>query len=333
MDRGSRLDQLIGNLIQHKTLVLSEDDPLGDVSLLCREVSRVLLDDPSLLELTPPLNICGDLHGQFNDLLRVLHTGNFNPSTKYLFLGDYVDRGDQSLEIICLLFAMKIRFPNNIYLLRGNHESPEMTYCFGFVDECIRKLKRESICECFFNAFDCMPIAALVGGRIFCVHGGLSPSLDNVHEINEIARPTAIPDDGILSDLLWSDPSPFTEIWGPNDRGATYTWGLRVAEDFMARNGLDRIIRAHEVAQEGYAFPFAPNQSVITVFTASAYANRYTNKAAFITVDGNLELSYTVLDPVIADREVYKRPATPRFQETTIEEQEEEEEEEIYNTL
>ena len=292
MDASIHLDRIIGDLISEERLLLSREE----VMWICKGVSDVVLEEPSLLHLDPPIKICGDIHGQFCDLLRVLRSNEFTPDTKYLFLGDYVDRGDQSVEVVCLLFAMKMRFPNNIFLLRGNHESPEMTEAFGFAEECGQKLDY-SVLAHFFSAFDALPIAALVGGKIFCVHGGLSPALEDVRAIDEIKRPVAIPEEGVLADLLWSDPSPATVEWGPNDRGETYTWGLRAAQKFMARNGIERIIRGHQMAFDGYEFPFAPDQRVVTVFTASSYANRFANSAAFVSVGADLQLEFTVLPP------------------------------------
>ena len=296
MNEGIHLDRIINELISEQALTLCVEE----VIWLCKGVSNIFLDEPSLLEIEPPVNICGDIHGQFGDLIRVLQSSDFTPDTKYLFLGDYVDRGDQSLEVICLLFAMKMRFPDNVYLLRGNHESPEMTEAFGFAEECEEKLEF-AVLGHFLDAFDCLPVAAVVGGKLFCVHGGLSPVMKNLHEVKAIERPCGVPEDGILADLLWSDPSRATIEWGPNDRGATYTWGLKVAKEFMEANGIERIIRAHQMAFGGYDFPFSPDRSVITVFTASSYANRYKNSAAFITVNNELKLQFTVLEPILRE--------------------------------
>lgn len=308
MDETARLDVIINDLIRLGYLTLTIDD----VSWLCDSVARLVIKEPSLLEITPPVNICGDLHGQFADLIRVFQCHEFTEDVKYLFLGDYVDRGDQSLEVICLLFALKLRFPQNIFLLRGNHESPEMTESFGFEDECLLKLS-QSVIPHFHSAFDTLPIAALVGGKIFCVHGGLSPSLTTLDDVRAIKRPCDIPEEGIVADLLWSDPSPSVAMWGPNDRGSTISWGLAVAQKFMDDNGLERIVRAHQMAFGGYDFPFSPNQEVITVFTASCYANRYTNAAAFLEVGEGLEMEFVVLEPLVPEPEEEVRPSTARI--------------------
>ena len=295
MERIQRLEDFVEILLENKGF--AKKLHVADFQWLCEEIKPVLLAEPSVLDLQPPLKICGDIHGQFHDLLRVFDSG-FVPENKFLFLGDYVDRGDDSLEVIGLLFALKLLYPDNIFLLRGNHESPEMTEEFGFLEECELKLNSE-IFDVFMDTFDCLPIAALVGEKLFCVHGGLSPQVDTIDQIRLIRRPTAVPEDGVLADLLWSDPNPETEEWGPNSRGATITWGLRAAKKFIENNHLLKVIRGHQLANNGFDFPFSPDESVITVFTASYYAQRYANKAAFIAVDEDCNCEFHILPHTI----------------------------------
>jgi serine/threonine-protein phosphatase PP1 catalytic subunit len=268
------------------------------------------------LELEQPIKICGDIHGQYSDLLRVFEMGGLPPASKYLFLGDYVDRGDQSVEVILLLFALKLRFPNHIYLLRGNHESPEMTESFGFADECKHKLSH-AMWSVFLNVFQCLPIAAVISDSVFCIHGGISPHLRSLDDIAAIKRPVSIPDEGLLADLLWSDPSNAVREWGPNDRGSTITWGRQAATQFLTQTGLRCIVRGHQMAMEGFEFPLRPLKSVVTVFTASKYAGEYRNKAAIMSVDDDGEHSFTVLPnwvPHLNTDGAERRPraATPR---------------------
>ena len=158
-----------------------------------------------LLRIGAPINICGDTHGQFPDLLRLFEMGKFPPASNYLFLGDYVDRAEQSIETITLLLCYKIKYPENFFLLRGNHECSSINRIYGFYDECKRrhsiKLWRK-----FGDVFNCLPVAAIVGEKIFCMHGGLSKELTDLNMINEIRRPCDVPDEGLLCDLLWSDP-------------------------------------------------------------------------------------------------------------------------------
>lgn len=172
--------------------------------------------------------------------------GGFPPESNYLFLGDYVDRGKQSLETICLLLAYKIKYPENFFLLRGNHECASINRIYGFYDECKRRqdffiinLWTRFIWLCFryniklwktfTDCFNCLPVAAIVDEKIFCCHGGLSPDLHSMEQIRRIMRPTDVPDQGLLCDLLWSDPDKDTTGWGENDRGVSFTFGAEVS--------------------------------------------------------------------------------------------------------
>ena len=161
----------------------------------------------------------GDLHGQYFDLLRLFEYGGFPPDSNYLFLGDYVDRGKQSLETICLLLAYKIKYPENFFLLRGNHECASINRIYGFYDECKRRYSIK-LWKTFTDCFNCLPVAAVVDEKILCMHGGLSPDLQQLSQIQRIMRPTDVPDQGLLCDLLWSDPDKDVQGWGENDRGA-----------------------------------------------------------------------------------------------------------------
>jgi len=179
----------------------------SEIRLLCQLVRPILLSQPMLLELEAPLKICGDVHGQYTDLLRLFEYGGFPPEANYLFLGDYVDRGKQSLETICLLLCYKIQYPENFFILRGNHESAGINRIYGFYDECKRRYSIK-LWKVFSEVFNCLPVSALVDEKILCMHGGLSPELDNIQQIANLNRPTDVPDVGLLCDLLWSDPDP-----------------------------------------------------------------------------------------------------------------------------
>jgi serine/threonine-protein phosphatase PP1 catalytic subunit len=178
----------------------------NEIKLLCVRVKPILLSQPMLLELEAPLKICGDVHGQYMDLLRLFEYGGFPPCANYLFLGDYVDRGKQSLETICLLLAYKIQYPENFFLLRGNHESAGINRIYGFYDECKRRFTIK-LWKVFSDTFNCLPISALVDEKLLCMHGGLSPELLSLQQIADIQRPCDIPDMGLMCDILWSDPS------------------------------------------------------------------------------------------------------------------------------
>ncbi|KAJ1642860.1 serine/threonine protein phosphatase Pzh1, partial [Coemansia asiatica] len=190
----------------------------SEIVAVCQAAREVFLAQPALLQLSAPVKIVGDIHGQYTDLLRLFDKCGFPPSCNYLFLGDYVDRGKQSLETILLLMCFKIKFPDNFFLLRGNHECANVTRVYGFYDECKRRCNVK-VWKAFMNTFNALPVAAVVASKIFCVHGGLSPDLISMDQIRQLARPCDVPDHGVLNDLLWSDPSDSAADWEENERG------------------------------------------------------------------------------------------------------------------
>jgi len=252
------------------------------------------MDQPILLELGCPLKVCGDVHGQYHDLLRLFETGGFPPEANYLFLGDYVDRGKQSLETICCLLAYKVKYPENFFLLRGNHECASINRIYGFYDECKRRYSIR-LWKTFTDCFNCLPVSAVIEDKMICMHGGLSPELSQLEQINRVVRPTDVPDTGLLCDLLWSDPEKEISGWGENDRGVSFTFGPDVVQGFLRKHSLDLVCRAHQVVEDGYEF-FA-RRSLVTLFSAPNYCGEFDNSAAIMTVDDRLTCAFQILRP------------------------------------
>lgn len=268
------------------------------ITALLDQVRPILLGQPTLLELETPLTICGDIHGQYYDLLHLFDIGGFPPETNYLFLGDYVDRGRNSIEVICLLFAYKVKYPVNFFLLRGNHETGSVNAYYGFLKECARRYNR-ALWDKFNDVFNCLPLAAVVADKIFCCHGGLSPELSSLSQIRRIARPADIPDQGLVSDLVWADPDPDPKAkgWHFNEaRGTSFIFGPDTVQAFLEKTNLDIIVRAHDVKPDGYTF-FAKRQ-LVTVFSAPNYAGVYDNSGAIMTVNDDLECAFKILKPL-----------------------------------
>ena len=184
-----------------------------------------------------PLQVCGDIHGQFYDLKELFATGGQSPFTNYLFLGDFVDRGFYSVETFLLLLALKVRYPDRIHLIRGNHESRQITQVYGFYDECLRKYNSANVWRYCTELFDYLSLSALIETQIFCVHGGLSPAINTIDEIRTIDRKQEVPHDGAMCDLLWSDPEEI-ENWGMSPRGAGYLFGGDVVNAFNQENSV-----------------------------------------------------------------------------------------------
>uniref|UniRef100_A0A9L0S9S2 Serine/threonine-protein phosphatase n=1 Tax=Equus caballus TaxID=9796 RepID=A0A9L0S9S2_HORSE len=304
------IDSIIQRLLEvrgskpGKNVQLQENEIRG----LCLKSREIFLSQPILLELEAPLKICGDIHGQYYDLLRLFEYGGFPPESNYLFLGDYVDRGKQSLETICLLLAYKIKYPENFFLLRGNHECASINRIYGFYDECKRRYNIK-LWKTFTDCFNCLPIAAIVDEKIFCCHGGLSPDLQSMEQIRRIMRPTDVPDQGLLCDLLWSDPDKDVLGWGENDRGVSFTFGAEVVAKFLHKHDLDLICRAHQVVEDGYEF-FAKRQ-LVTLFSAPNYCGEFDNAGAMMSVDETLMCSFQILKPAEKKKPNATRPVTP----------------------
>jgi serine/threonine-protein phosphatase PP1 catalytic subunit len=258
----------------------------------CREV---YMSQSALLELEAPLKICGDIHGQFHDLLRLFEYGGFPPESNYIFLGDYVDRGKQSLETITLMFAYKAKFPENFFTLRGNHECASITRIYGFYDECKRRYNIK-MWKQFCDVFNTMPVCGLIDEKIMCMHGGLSPEITNMDQVRRLVRPTDVPDTGIICDLLWADPDKDIAGWAENDRGVSFIFGPDVVTSFLQKQDMDLVCRAHQVVEDGYEF-FAKRQ-LITIFSAPNYCGEFDNAGAMMSIDETLMCSFKVLKPV-----------------------------------
>jgi serine/threonine-protein phosphatase PP1 catalytic subunit len=223
-------------------------------------------------------------------LLSIFALGGLPNQFRYLFLGDYVDRGPKQLHTICLLFAYKVMHPNTFFLLRGNHECEEICREYGFYDICVT-LFNNNLFKLFIEVFNCMPVAAVIQHKIFCVHGGLSPELNNLEQIRSIHRPIDVPQSGILCDLLWSDPSFNTFKYKQNkSRGTSVIFGEAAVVDFLKNNSLEMICRAHEVVPRG--FQFFAGFGLVTIFSTTNYK---TNGAAFMKIDEKMHCSFETI--------------------------------------
>lgn len=295
------------NLLKENKAIKHED-----ISFVIQKGSEVLGKNKSaFIKIDAAVNIIGDIHGQFEDLLKLLGK-EFDPEKeKYLFLGDYVDRGPNSVEVITFLLCCKILHNNNIILLRGNHETGEISQIYGFKEEITSKFGRVDLYNDFVDKiFSYLPLAAEVSERIFCVHGGLSQHLKNKQEnanSNDlesifknlgITLPLNNPNEkDVVQDLLWADPSPERNGYTNSERGTSYTFGRDVVNLFLEEHKYDLICRAHQVVDNGFDFPFFPDQIVITIFSAPNYCDEFNNKAAMLIVDEELNCSFKFLDP------------------------------------
>ena len=292
---GAAADDVDGWIAQLSTrptrpLTLHQVQRLGVLAI--ESLSRA----EGVVPVSMPVTVVGDIHGQHVDLLEIFRIAGDAPSTNFLFLGDYVDRGRYSVETISLLLALRVRWPRRVTLLRGNHESRQITQAYGFYDECAKKYDGAGadVWNTFMNAFDWLPFSAIVAERIFCVHGGLSPALGDLDAVRSLPRGVAVPSDGPASDLLWSDPDDRVG-WCISPRGAGYTFGGDVTAQWNRANGFDLIARAHQLVMEG--FNWGHDGSVLTLFSAPNYCYRCGNLGAIWQIDEEGQGDFMLVEP------------------------------------
>eukprot|EP00163_Fabomonas_tropica_P011455 TRINITY_DN2216_c0_g1_i1.p1 TRINITY_DN2216_c0_g1~~TRINITY_DN2216_c0_g1_i1.p1 ORF type:complete len:238 (-),score=44.04 TRINITY_DN2216_c0_g1_i1:412-1125(-) len=225
----------------------------------------------------------------------------------YVFMGDFVDRGYYSLETLTLLLALKARYPHKVTLLRGNHESRQITQVYGFYDECVQKYGNANPWKYCTQVFDYLSLAALINGEVLCVHGGLSPEIRTIDQVRTLDRNQEIPHEGSFCDLMWSDPEDI-EDWAVSPRGAGWLFGWRVTKEFTHLNGVSLICRAHQLVQEGYKYMF-PAENLVTVWSAPNYCYRCGNVASILTFDEHLERDFKVFGAVPDDERVIPESA------------------------
>ena len=280
------------------------------VKTLCEKAKEILINESNVQEVKCPVTVCGDVHGQFHDLIELFCIGGKSPDTNYLFMGDYVDRGYHSVETVTLLVALKVRYRERITILRGNHESRQTTQVYGFYDECLQKYGNANVWKYFTDLFDYLPLTALVDGQIFCLHGGLSPTIDTLDHIRALDRLQEVPYEGPMSDLLWSDPDD-RDGWGISPRGAGYLFGRDISETFNHSNRLTLVSRAHQIVMEGYNW--CHDRNVVTIFSAPNYCYRGGNQAAIMELDDALKYSFLQFDPAPHHGEPHVKKLTPDY--------------------
>ncbi|EAY01992.1 Ser/Thr protein phosphatase, putative [Trichomonas vaginalis G3] len=262
---------------------------------LCNRIQPILLEEPSIINLELPINVCGDTHGQFTDVLRIFDNLGMPGEKQYLFLGDYVDRGSQSVENIIFLLTLKYVYPKKFWLIRGNHETEEISTVYGFRDEVVRRYNFALYAK-LLRVFDALPFCAIIANQIFCVHGGIPDANTSLDDIKNVKRPTEVTDTSPVIDILWSDPGPETDGFRPSPRGVSFIFGGEEAKKFMKKNNFSIILRSHEFCPEGTAFPFGQKGGFITVFSASNYC-RTMNSSAALSINEKMCLRFCVFTP------------------------------------
>lgn len=298
------IDDMISHVLECKPLTEQQ------VVRICEKGKEVLSKESNVHTVRAPVTVCGDVHGQFHDLLELFKIGGVPPDTNYLFMGDYVDRGYYSVETVSLLLLYKIRYPERIHILRGNHESRQITQVYGFYDECVRKYGTANVWKVFTDLFDYLPLSAVIENEMFCLHGGLSPTLDTLAHIRSLERVQEVPHEGPMCDLLWSDPEDRTG-WGISPRGAGFTFGADISEQFCHNNGLKSVARAHQLVMEG--FSWTHQERVVTIFSAPNYCYRCGNLAGLLELDEHMHKCFFTFDPAPRRGETQVNKRTPDY--------------------
>jgi serine/threonine-protein phosphatase 6 catalytic subunit len=302
---------------EHGLEILKSDQilPEKDFADLCEAIKEILAEESNLQPVASPVIICGDIHGQFYDVLNLFTTGGeikSDNNNSYIFIGDFVDRGYNSVETFSYLMLLKVLYPGRITLLRGNHESRQISMTYGFYDEILKKYGNSSPWRLCQEVFDLLPLAAVVDGRILCVHGGLSPAIKTIDQIRTVVqRNQEVPQEGPFCDLMWSDPTDDTATWLKSARGAGHLFGAQVTKEFNLLNGLDLVVRAHQLVNEGYKYHFS--EQLMTIWSAPNYCYRCGNDAALFILDDKLERSFKTFKAVNTNKNIPTKNVIPYF--------------------
>ena len=283
----------------------------GQITSLFAQLTDVLYQEGTVHPLPLPVTICGDIHGQLYDLFELFKVSGGVSSNRYVFLGDYVDRGYYSLETFLYLGALKLKYPDRIYLIRGNHECRQVNQLYGFYDECINYYGHAGLWRICNEVFDLLPIGVLVANRIFCIHGGLSPMIKLIDQISLIERQDELPSQGALADLTWSDPDEI-EGWALNQRGAGLIFGTRPTRDFCRNNKLQLIARAHQLAMSGFQYHFGEEQ-LVTVWSAPNYMYRSGNDASVLKINEDFRREFVIFRAVPDSERVIPDESAPHY--------------------
>ncbi|KAJ3437320.1 serine/threonine-protein phosphatase [Anaeramoeba flamelloides] len=277
--------------------------PEEDLFEICEKVKEIVIEENNVQAIQSPVTICGDIHGQFYDLMELFRIGGEVGDTNYVFLGDYIDRGYYSLETFTLLMVLKVKYPNQIFLLRGNHESRQITQAYGFYDECFQKYGSANAWKYCTEVFDYLALGAIIDGTVLCLHGGLSPEIRTIEQIRRIDRMEEIPQEGGFCDLVWSDPENI-DGWKQSPRGAGWLFGKNIANSFMQQNHLSLICRAHQLVQEGWKYSFE-EEKVVTIWSAPNYFYRSGNVASILELNDKLTRKFIVFTEVPNEERVF----------------------------
>ncbi|KAK6090011.1 hypothetical protein P3W45_001057 [Vairimorpha bombi] len=277
------MEKYINKILNLKLLELRE------IKEICEKSIEILIKEPNFPVVSSPVSVCGDIHGQIFDLVGIFKIDGIPKDTKYIFLGDYVDRGEYSTECIFLLLIYKIMYPNNIFLVRGNHEQKKVCKSYGLYQEVLNKYNNIHIWRLLCEIFVYFNVGCIIDGRVLCLHGGISPKAISMDQLKRINRCQQINVKDEFEDIVWSDPHE-QKGFGISTRGLGHLYGCDVTNTFLECNDLSNIIRSHQFAFEGYRFHH-PDKNVVTVWGAPDYMGKFGNPGSIMRVKDDLVLN------------------------------------------
>ena len=293
MNEIENIDELIIKIYKDELLSMQE------FNKVFFKAKDILNKRENIAILKTPLIICGCINAHFEELKDIFKICGNISETKYLFLGDYVGRGWNGLSTFILLILYLIKYPNNIILLRGNHDSRIFSQIYGLYNECFKKYNNKDEAQDIYNKinelFDLLQLAAIIDNKLFCIHGGLSPQLKKIEEINILDRKKEIPENGIITDLIWSDPKEDVNEYLPSKKGVGQFYGEKAVNNFLKDNSnIEMIIRSHELVDNGYKYQF--NNKLLTVFSAPDYGGRIgLNVGSVLKRDENYQFNFITI--------------------------------------
>lgn len=270
--------------------------PMPILIKLLHNALDIFKSEPIIIHTVAPYAIVGDLHGQILDLLRIIQAQGPPPQTRYIFLGDLVDRGQFSTETVTLVFIMKVLWPESVILVRGNHEFDELCSIGGFHKELTSLYNSEDLNRLFSSTFACLPIACIINDAILCLHGGIGPLVHKLNEIEKTERPLYVFPDGPVTDILWSDPSEIVDTFKLSSRGSGALFGQKALDSFLENESLELLVRGHQCVASGVATSL--KGKCITVFSASNYCGVTGNKSGILLISENGLVTHQSFDPL-----------------------------------
>lgn len=279
-----------------------EPIPIEEIRWVCSTSTKIFLDEPTVIDINSPAIVVGDVHGQIEAVFHIFDKFGSPKKNRYVFLGDYVDRGPKSLYTLIFLLAIKIKHGKDFHMIRGNHEDVNVSKQYQFRDEVINTYHSPDLMNDFDSVFTSIPLGVLINNTILCIHGGLGPAVRTVDTLREIKRPFILTDQDPMYDIVWADPQKNIEDWGNGRRATSCSFGVTPLLEFFERSNITGMIRGHECVKEGYLYSLGEDVNFVTLFSAPNYGNTQ-NKAAVLLIDEDGKYNFQTFGPSLTEND------------------------------